>query len=168
MKIYLIGFMGCGKSVLGKRLASKLNMEFYDLDLKIEEKYKMTVPSIFSRFDEKVFRKIESEMLQNFSSSDGDFVMSCGGGTPCFNDNMTIINSSGVSVYIKLNAKTLTDRLLKSKTNRPLIKNIPPDQLLPRISELLEKREVFYNQAKIVIDGINLKPEDILVKLSET
>ena len=160
--------MGCGKSVLGKRLASKLNMEFYDLDLKIEEKYKMTVPSIFSRFDEKVFRKIESEMLQNFSSSDGDFVMSCGGGTPCFNDNMTIINSSGVSVYIKLNAKTLTDRLLKSKTNRPLIKNIPPDQLLPRISELLEKREVFYNQAKIVIDGINLKPEDILVKLSET
>ena len=160
--------MGCGKSVLGKRLASKLNMEFYDLDLKIEEKYKMTVPSIFSRFDEKVFRKIESEMLQNFSSSDGDFVMSCGGGTPCFNDNMTIINSSGVSVYIKLNAKTLTDRLLKSKTNRPLIKNIPPDQLLPRISELLEKREVFYNQAKIVIDGINLKHEDILVKLSET
>lgn len=160
--------MGCGKSVLGKRLASGLGLEFDDLDKLIEEKYKMTVPGIFSRFDEDVFRKIESEMLNTFSSSKDNFVLSCGGGTPCFNNNMTIINSSGISIYIKLNAKTLTDRLLKSKTNRPLIKNIPPDLLLPKVSELLKQREFFYNQAQIVVDGINIKSEDIIALLPKS
>ena len=157
--------MGCGKSVLGKSLASGLNLDFADLDNLIEERYKMTIPGIFSNFDEKVFRQIESEMLLNYASSNKEFVLACGGGTPCFNNNMEIINSSGISVYIKLNAKALTDRLLKSKTNRPLIKNVSPDQLLQKVDELLDKRESFYNQAQIIVEGINLKPEDIIVRL---
>lgn len=157
--------MGCGKSVLGKRLASRLKLDFADLDNLIEERYKMTVPGIFSHFDESVFRKIESEMLKTFSSSNENFVLSCGGGTPCFNNNMEIINSSGISVYIKLNAKALTDRLLKSKTNRPLIKGVRPDQLFQKVDEILEKRESFYNQAQIIVDGINLKPEDVILRL---
>ena len=165
MKIYLIGFMGCGKSVLGKRLASRLKLDFADLDNLIEERYKMTIPGIFSNFDEKVFRQIESEMLLKYASSNNEFVLACGGGTPCFYNNMYIINSSGISVYIKLNAKALTDRLLNSKTNRPLIKNVNPNQLFQKVNELLEKRESFYSQAQIIVDGINLKPEKIIARL---
>lgn len=157
--------MGCGKSVLGKRLASRLKLDFADLDNLIEERYKMTVPGIFSHFDECVFRKIESEMLKTFSSSRDNFVLSCGGGTPCFNNNMDLINSSGISIYINLTAKSLTDRLLNSKTNRPLIKNTPRERLFERVTELLEIREYYYNQAQIIIDGINLKPEDIIARI---
>lgn len=160
--------MGCGKSVLGKRLASGLGLKFADLDTLIEERYKMTVPSIFSHFDEKVFRQIETEMLQNYSSSNNEFVLACGGGTPCFNNNMEIINSSGISIYIKLNSKALTDRLLKSKTNRPLIKNISSNELLQKVDELLVQRECFYNKAQIIVEGINLKFEDIIAILPKS
>lgn len=160
--------MGCGKSVLGKRLASGLGLKFADLDTLIEERYKMTVPSIFSHFDEKVFRQIETEMLQNYSSSNNEFVLACGGGTPCFNNNMEIINSSGISIYIKLNSKALTDRLLKSKTNRPLIKNISSNELLQKVDELLVQRECFYNKAQIIVEGINLTSEDIIAILPKS
>jgi shikimate kinase len=104
-------------------------------------------------------------MLKTFSSSRDNFVLSCGGGTPCFNNNMDLINSSGISIYINLTAKSLTDWLLNSTTNRPLIKNTPRERLFERVTELLEIREYYYNQAQIIIDGINLKPEDIIARI---
>jgi len=168
MKLYLIGFMGSGKSVLGKRLASQLGLKHFDLDKQLEEKYKMTIPGIFSRFDETVFRQVESERLKFFVSSDENFVLSCGGGTPCFNNNMELINSSGISIYLKLDAKTLTNRLLTSKTIRPLIKNTPGENLLEKVSEMLEVREQYYNRAQIIISGINLKVDDIIASLPKS
>ena len=156
--------MGCGKSVLGKKFATRLNLDFVDLDNLLEERYKMTIPGIFSQFNEDIFRNLESEMLKTFLKKD-NFVLSCGGGTPCFNNNMEIINSSGTSIYIKLNTKALVDRLSKSKKNRPLIKGLGPEQLLDKISNLLSKREYFYNQAQIIVSGIDIKPDDVIARL---
>lgn len=164
MKIFLIGFMGSGKSVSGKKLASSLGLSFADLDTLIEQNYKMTIPGIFSQFDESVFRKLETKVLNEFVEGD-DFVLSCGGGTPCFNNNMELIKKSGISIYIKLSPKALADRLIKSKTKRPLIQNIEPEQLVRKIEEMLLLREKFYSQSDITVEGLNLKVGDIIEQI---
>ena len=165
MKIFLIGFMGSGKSVSGRKLASSLGLSFADLDTLIEQNYKMTIPGIFSQFDETVFRKLETKVLTDFIKND-NFVLSCGGGTPCFNNNMELIKKNGISVYIKLSPKSLADRLIKSKTKRPLIQNIDPDQLVSKIEEMLYYRENFYSQSNITIEGLNLKVGDIIEQIT--
>jgi shikimate kinase len=156
--------MGSGKSVSGRKLASSLGLSFADLDTLIEQNYKMTITGIFSQFDETVFRKLETKVLNEFVEGD-NFVLSCGGGTPCFNNNMELIKKSGISIYIKLSPKALADRLLKSKTKRPLIKNIEPEQLVPKIEEMLLNREKFYSQSDITIEGLNLKVGDIIEQI---
>lgn len=165
MKIFLIGFMGSGKSVSGRKLASSLGLSFADLDTLIEQNYKMTIPGIFSQFDETVFRKLETKVLTDFIKND-NFVLSCGGGTPCFNNNMELIKKNGISVYIKLSPKSLVDRLIKSKTKRPLIQNIEPEQLVSKIEEMLYYRENFYSQSNITIEGLNLKVGDIIEQIT--
>lgn len=156
--------MGSGKTVSGRKLAATLGLNFADLDTLIEQNYKMTIPGIFSQFDETVFRKLESKVLKEFIEGDG-FVLSCGGGTPCFNNNMELIKESGISIYIKLSPKALAERLLKSKTKRPLIQNIEPEQLVPRIEEMLLIREKFYDQSDITVEGLNLKVGDIIEQI---
>lgn len=153
--------MGSGKTVFGKKLARQLNLRFYDLDQHIEQKYQMSIPSIFTSFDETVFRNLETKELNEFISKD-NFVLSCGGGTPCFNNNMELINQIGTSVYIELNATALCDRLLKSKTQRPLITGLSPKELQQKIEQLLSDREKYYNQSNITISGINLKPSSLI------
>lgn len=160
MRIVLIGFMGSGKSVFGKRLAKHLNLKFIDLDNHIEQKYKMTIPSIFSTFDETVFRNLETKELNEILKQD-NLILACGGGTPCFNKNMKSINSQSISVYLQLNEKALFNRLIKSKTKRPLIQDLKHDELLNKISELLNERERFYNQSKLTVNGINLNVEEV-------
>jgi shikimate kinase len=164
MKIFLIGFMGCGKSVFGKRLAAQLGLHFEDLDNLIESKYKMSIPGIFSQFDEPIFRELETRTLMSVIEND-NFVLACGGGTPCFNHNMDIINDNGISIYIKLSDKSLAERLIKSKAKRPLLANTIPEELLNKINKMLSEREAFYNKAKIVVDGLNLKTEDVICQL---
>ncbi len=160
MKIFLIGFMGSGKSVFGKKLAKNLGLEFADLDELIEQRYRMTIPGIFTRFDEPLFRDLESKTLKDFIIND-NFVLACGGGTPCFNNNMNIINESGISIYIKMNPGALASRLTKSKTKRPLIAGLTTEELYDKISGMLESREKYYSLAKFTVEGINLKTEDI-------
>ncbi|PLX09495.1 MAG: shikimate kinase [Marinilabiliales bacterium] len=152
--------MGSGKSVFGKRLAKHLKLNFIDLDKHIEQKYKMTIPSIFSTFDETVFRNLETKELNEILKQD-NLILACGGGTPCFNENMKRINSTSISVYLQLNEKALFDRLTKSKTKRPLIQGLKHDELLNKISKLLNEREQFYNQSKLTISGINMKVEEV-------
>lgn len=164
MKIFLIGFMGSGKTSLGKRLANRLNLEFIDLDQFIEEKYNMSVSSIFEQFGELVFRELETLALKAVIGKD-NFVLSCGGGTPCFNSNIQMINEAGISIYIKMNETALVSRLQNSPKKRPLLDNLSNGELLIKISELLGKREYFYNQAKYTIDGINVKIDDIIEKI---
>jgi shikimate kinase len=161
MKIFLIGFMGSGKSVFGKKLAKHLDLEFADLDTLIEQRYKMTVPGIFTRFDEPLFRNLETKTLNDFIAND-NFVLACGGGTPCFNNNMDLINDSGISIYLEMNPKALSDRLIKSKTKRPLLANTNPEELYTKISQMLESRDKFYSKASYIVDGVNLKVEDII------
>lgn len=161
MQIILMGFMGSGKSVFGRKLAKRLNLKFYDLDKYIEQKYKMSIPSIFNTFDETVFRNLETIELQKFATKH-DFVLSCGGGTPCFNNNIETINKIGTSVYIELNSAALCDRLIKSKTKRPLIEGLKPEELQIKIEALLSHRQKYYEQAKIKISGINLSPDKLI------
>lgn len=153
--------MGSGKSVIGKRLAEKLNLEFIDLDDQIEYTYKMTIPALFNQFGEDMFRNLETRTLQQQIQSE-DYVLSCGGGTPCFHNNMKLINENGTSVYIKMEPKDLAERISKSRKNRPLMKNIAKDNLVEEIEKLLTHREQFYSQANIVIEGNNLNIEDLV------
>lgn len=156
--------MGSGKSVFGKKLASALKLEFYDLDKLIEERYKISIPSIFSCFDENIFRNLESITLKEFENKN-NFLLSLGGGTPCFNNNLEIIKKLGTSIYIKLDAKSLTHRLINSKTKRPLITNLSEQELLHKVETMLIERENYYSQADLIVNGFNLKLEYVLSKL---
>ena len=156
MRIFLIGFMGCGKSSLGKRLANKLNLEFVDLDNEIERIHGKSISSIFQIEGEVKFRFYENEQLDRVCELK-NIVVSTGGGTPCFSDNMKIINETGVSIYIKMSSESLLYRLVNSKKDRPLVKNMTYFELQKFISRKLNEREVFYNQANLVVKGENLK-----------
>ncbi|MEZ5082052.1 MAG: shikimate kinase [Bacteroidales bacterium] len=152
MRIYLVGYMGSGKTTLGKKLANEFKYKHVDLDKNIENKYHITIPDIFHRFDEKTFRKLEHESLKETLTSD-NIVISTGGGTPCFYDNMEIINKHGVSVYIKMTPDSLLKRLLKAKKKRPLIQKKSPEEIKEFIEQQLDLREPFYNQAHYTIQG---------------
>jgi shikimate kinase len=153
--IYIIGFMGSGKSTAGKKLAMSLGWAFVDLDRKIEEVAGKTIPLIFSEDGEERFRKLETEVLQNFKS-EMNTVVSTGGGTPCHGDNMGFMLATGLTVYLKMTPEQLTSRLLESTGQRPLLKNIPDNKLNGFIGKKLASREKWYNKANIIIDGKNL------------
>ncbi len=153
--VYIIGFMGSGKSTAGKKLAASLGWTFLDLDRRIEEKAGKTIPMIFAEDGEDQFRKIESEVLKSTGSLK-DTIVSTGGGTPCHGDNMDFMLASGVTVYLKMTPAQLSRRLVESSGDRPLIKNISNDQLPAFIENKLAKREIWYRRANIVMEGINL------------
>lgn len=153
--VYLIGFMGSGKSTAGKRVAASLGWSFIDLDKKIEETAGKTIPQIFSQDGEKAFRKTESGVLRSLGESQ-QTVIATGGGTPCHGDNMDFMLLSGLTVYLKMTPDQLTHRLLESSTVRPLIKNISDEDLPGFIEKALAAREKWYNRAEIIVQGINL------------
>lgn len=149
VRIYLIGYMGVGKTTVGKKLAHLLDMNFIDLDKFIESKYHKTVSELFAEKGEPEFRLIEQKSLREVSEIE-DVVVSTGGGAPCFFDNMQLMNQSGVTVYIKADAEELAARLRASKTVRPIVAGKSFEELKPFITRHLSDREPFYNQAKIV------------------
>lgn len=151
MLIFLIGFMGSGKTTLGRPLAARLGYRFVDLDRAIEEGEGMTIGEIFSVRGESYFRSLERVYLQEVIARGGDAVVSTGGGTPCFGENMALMNRSGVTVYLKLSPERLTDRLLTARTQRPLVAGKSPEELLVYITETLAGREVYYGQANVVV-----------------
>jgi shikimate kinase len=153
--VYVIGFMGSGKSTAGKRLAASLGWSFIDLDKKIEETAGKTIPQIFSQDGEEVFRKTESDVLRSIGHPQGA-VVATGGGTPCHGDNMDFMLLNGLTVYLKMTPEQLTHRLLESSTVRPLIKNISDEDLPGYIEKVLAVREKWYNRAEIIVEGINL------------
>ena len=162
-RIFLIGFMGSGKSTLGSGLARKIGYDFVDMDHLIEETAGMTIPGIFSEHSEAVFRKWERDILLELCQRE-NVVVSTGGGAPSHGDMMSVMNDHGATVYISLPPAALKDRLIHSKTERPLIKGKTEQELLEFIKSLLEKRKPYYNQAHFIIDGINLEV-DTLVKV---
>ena len=123
MKLFIIGYMGCGKSTIGKKIAHQLSLPFYDLDKEIEQKIQYSIFDFFEKFGEAEFRKVEKDTLQMFLRTSEDCVIATGGGTPCFFDNMENMLKNGVCVYIKKSPKLLANRLIQAKQKRPLIKN---------------------------------------------
>jgi shikimate kinase len=153
-KLYIIGFMGSGKSTTGSKLASLLGWHFTDLDKSIEEHAGKTIPEIFSIHGEPWFRNLESEVLRNLQYTT-NAVISTGGGAPCFGDNMDFMLETGLTIYLKLTPGQLKSRLSNTKGERPLIKDLNDEALLQYIEEKLEYREQWYSRAELTFDGFD-------------
>lgn len=147
--VFLIGFMGVGKSTLGKRLAHKLGVDFIDSDQYIEKQLGQSISDYFKEYGELAFRKREVGFLLQLE--DKACVVATGGGLPCYNDNMRLMNEKGITIYLHRPAKELFQRLKNAKHERPLIAQLNDDELLDFISNKLNERAEFYNQAKYVL-----------------
>lgn len=153
--IFLCGFMGCGKSTHGKKMASLLKCSFIDLDKYIQERENKTIQFIFDNEGEEEFRRLETKYLTEIASRKEKHVVALGGGTVCFNNNIDIAKRNGILVYIRMSAAALSERLLKSRQKRPLLKNVSAEQLPAFIEGKLQERDRFYNQAQLIVDGLN-------------
>lgn len=167
MKIFLIGFMGSGKTTLGQLLADELNISFIDLDQQIVQDQGISVSRIFGEKGEDFFRELEASLLRKIVSGETDFVMACGGGTPCFHQNMAYMNRQGITVWLDTPREVLAERLLSSPDQRPLISGLSKEALLLFISERQEQRLEWYSQARLIIDSVNFSINEISTKLKE-
>ena len=152
IRIFLIGYMGAGKTTLGKAFARAMGLTFVDLDWYIEERFHKTVSQIFAERGEEGFRELEKRMLHEASDFE-NVVISVGGGTPCFFDNMEYMNQVGETVFLDVDNKVLFRRLKVAKQQRPLLANKTDDELMAFIQEALEKRLPHYTKAKHVFNG---------------
>ena len=143
--------MGAGKTTIGKALSKELGATFYDLDWYIESRMRKTVAQIFAERGEEGFRNMEYNMLHEVAEFE-NVIISCGGGTPCFFDNMDYLNQQGKTVYLKADPEVLYNHLLMGKVERPLIKGKSPEELIAYIREQLKKREEYYTKAKYTLD----------------
>lgn len=157
MRIFLIGFMGSGKTTVGKVLAELLSLEFFDLDTEIEKECRITINTIFEKKGEPYFRAVEHKALTRLSEKTGH-IIATGGGTPCFSDNMKMMNEQGTTIYLRCSAGVLLQRLVREKQMRPLIKNLSEKELLFYITEKLAERERWYLMAKQIIDMDDTDP----------
>ena len=165
-RIFLIGFMGSGKSTIGKLLADSLRWNVVDMDTFIEEKHFKTVGQLFEGHGEAKFREIERMALKEISQFENT-VISTGGGCPCFFDNMQTMLLQGTCIYLKLSAEELTARLLKSQIDRPLIRGKNEEELLQFIRRKLDERESFYSQSQIIIDCSDKREMTIVQEIFE-
>ena len=157
--IFLIGYMGCGKSTKAKQLAHRLVCPVIDLDAEIVTKSGKSIADFFEAFGEEGFRKYESEMLKTYNYPE-NCVVATGGGLPCFFDNMDWMNANGKTVYLHMEPAALVSRL-HNRQKRPLIKDLNDEQLLEFITLKLEERNPFYNKAKIIVDAFDLDAEKL-------
>jgi len=164
--IFLIGFMGAGKSSLGKRLSKKLDKNFIDTDTYIESFVGKSITEIIECDGIDKFRQIEHIIIKDISSQ-GNTVFATGGGLPCYNNNIEIINKNGISIYLQFTPGELLNRLTYSKKERPLIKGMKKNDLYFFIKNTLIERENFYLQAHYSVNGINLKIDNILKLLNK-
>ncbi len=153
-RIIIIGYMGAGKTTVGKALSKQLNMPFYDLDWYIESRMRKTVKEIFDERGEEGFRIIEHNLLHEVAEFE-DVIISCGGGVPCFYDNMEYMNQQGETVYLKATPEVLYGHLKMGKSVRPLLENKTQEEVKDFIYEQLKIREPYYNKAKYILD-VNL------------
>ena len=152
MIIYLIGYMGAGKTTFGKQIARKLGMTFIDSDDYIVEKFHSSINEIFEIHGEKEFRKMEREALEEISLQE-NAVVATGGGLPCFYDNMAYMKKHGICVYLKVDENELADRLDSIKASRPLLKDKSREELKQSVHDMLQTREPYYNRANIIVDA---------------
>lgn len=156
--VFLIGYMGCGKTTLGEVLARQLDCRFIDLDEYIEQRQGMTVVQIFDEMGENRFRELETEALREVASMT-DVIVGCGGGTPCHGDNMALMNQAGVTVWLTTSPERITARLLlpEQKSKRPKINTLPTHEVLPLVKNELQSRSPFYAQAQLQFDSTDIE-----------
>lgn len=170
MKIFLLGYMGSGKSTIGKLLADELKSEFTDLDTEIEEAENSSISELFERKGELYFRKSERNHLERMLQDNSNKIISLGGGTPCYGDNLNLIKSTSDSktIYLKLSVENLTERLFQEKEHRPMISHLSEkDKLEEFIRKHLFERGFYYNQSDIIISCDDKSPEEIVGIIKE-
>ncbi|MFV0607314.1 MAG: shikimate kinase [Niabella sp.] len=165
MRIYLIGFMGVGKTHWGKILSNKLGLPFYDLDELIEQEEGRSVSKIFEEEGEEYFRTKERDVLRNFSEQNDSILLSCGGGAPCFFNNINYMNEMGVTVWINAPFEILLGRLRLGKDKRPLLKNLSDEQLKAYIVKKNADRRIYYEQAKVIVDDHVIEIEKLIKQI---
>lgn len=165
-RVVLVGFSGAGKTTLAKKIAKKLNYSAIDTDFEFEKKHNVKIIDFFAENGEEKFRKLEYEILQEVLLYN-NVVISSGGGLPCNFNAMQLINEKAISVYIKLSAQSLVNRLINSKTERPLMAGKTEIELLEFVSAKLLERESYYAQAKIISKGENVDIEDVVRRINQ-
>ena len=160
MRIYIVGYMYSGKTKVGLRLARRLGYGFIDLDAAFEERYKISIPDFFVRYDEKAFRIIEHDMLLSTADFD-NYVVATGGGTPCFHSNMDFILDNGLSIFLDASESIVLSRRASAKKTRPLLEKMGPEELRAFVSRQLAERRVFYERADMRFDAENVAVEEI-------
>ena len=149
-RIYIVGYMGAGKTTAAKRIANRLGWEVADTDAMFEEKYRISIHDFFQKYDENLFRKLESEVLKRTENLDNT-VISTGGGLACFFDNMDWMNQHGLTVFMRISPEAAADRILNSKRKRPLTENKTKEELAEYIRQHYASRLPFYEQAQITV-----------------
>lgn len=167
MIVVLLGYMGSGKSTVGKKLAAELDYDFLDLDAFIEQQEQLSISQLFERSGHIEFRKIEAKAVQNICRTHTNLVLALGGGTPCYGNTMEFLNQhpSVCVIYLKSSVKTLTNRLVKEKSKRPLIAQIKDDELPEFIAKHLFERSRFYNQAQLTLNVDDLSAERVVQEI---
>ena len=160
-RIFLLGFMGSGKSTHGRKIAQMMGYDFVDMDLWIEEVNGMTVPEIFNTRGEPFFREQERIAIENLSKLER-VVIATGGGAPCHGNNMELMKQSGLTIYLKLSPEALLSRLKVSKNKRPLLEGKSEEEMRQTVVEMLGERESFYTGADMIIDGLERVNERVV------
>jgi shikimate kinase len=163
MKIFLIGFMGSGKTHWGRKLSTKLNLPFFDLDSVIVEQEQKSVADIFADKGEEQFRYLEKEILERISAEQESFILSCGGGTPCFFNNIEFMKKNGKVIWLNTSIDMLTQRLHRERKTRPLISDVVTDEDLRRyIVKKLSERRMYYQQADVTVGEETTNLEELI------
>ena len=162
MRVFLLGFMGCGKTHWGKLIGQKLNIPFFDLDEEIVSSEGKSINDIFAEQGEEYFRLKEKEVLYMITENHESFVMASGGGTPCFYNNIDYMNKSGTTVWFNCSVDCLFKRLVNEKEKRPLIRNLTDEQLKAYIMKKYADRKIFYQQASIIINDEEISSEKLI------
>lgn len=163
--VFLIGYMGCGKTTLGEVLAQQMGVPFIDLDEYIERQQGMTIVEIFASEGEERFRQLETAALGEVAAMDG-VIIACGGGTPCHGNNMTLMNEMGVTVWLTTSPERITARLLlpEQRVKRPKFNDLPDEAFLALVQRELERRSPYYNQASLQFDSTDIETAPATVR----
>ena len=163
--IFLIGYMGCGKTTLGEELARQMGLRYIDLDDFIEDRQGMTITDIFQEMGEGHFRELEVNALRDVAAMT-DVIVGCGGGTPCHGDNMALMNRSGVTVWLTTSPERITARLLlpDQKAKRPKVANLPDEAVLSLVEKELEARTPYYAQAQLQFDSTDIETAEATIR----
>lgn len=160
MRIYLVGYMGAGKSTTSKRLANKLGWEAYDTDRLFEARYKISINDFFHKYDADLFRRLETQILHDTLLYD-NAVIATGGGTACFNNNMEWMNQNGFTIFLKVSTESAIVRLSQSKVKRPILIEKTPEELAEFITKNYGERLPYYEQAQLTFKGENCDIEQL-------